>query len=75
MDGDADVDVVDVVLEVQGQGHHGKTSGLKKIKNIKKQLLLYYTHLIFLSHTATHTPTHRDTHPDTHCDTHHDTHY
>jgi hypothetical protein len=30
VDGDADVDVVDVVLEVQGQGHHGKTSGLKK---------------------------------------------
>ena len=30
MDGDADVDVVDVVLEVQGQGHHGKTRGLKK---------------------------------------------
>ncbi len=29
MDGDGDV-VVDVVLEVQGQGHHGKTSGLKK---------------------------------------------
>jgi hypothetical protein len=29
VDGDADA-VVDVVLEVQGQGHHGKTSGLKK---------------------------------------------
>jgi hypothetical protein len=74
VDGDADA-VVDVVLEVQGQGHHGKTSGLKKIKNIKKQLLLYYTHLIFLSHTATHTSTHTPTHRDTHFNTHHDTYY
>jgi hypothetical protein len=29
VDGGGD-EVDDVVLEVQGQGHHGKTSGLKK---------------------------------------------
>jgi hypothetical protein len=58
VDGDADVEVVDVVLEVQGQGHHGKTSGLKKLK-ISKNSFYYITH------TATHTSTHTPTHPNT----------
>ncbi len=61
MDGDGDA-VVDVVLEVQGQGHHGKTSGLKKIKNIKKTA---FTILHTLDIFITHRDTHLDTHPDT----------
>jgi hypothetical protein len=66
-DDDVDAGVIgedDVVLEVQGQGHHGKTSGLKINLNISKKVF-----------TILHTPIHLDTHRDTHCDTHPDTHY
>ena len=67
MDGDGDA-VVDVVLEVQGQGHHGKTSGLKINFQISKNSFT-------ISHTFSHPDTHRDTHRDTLHDTHYDTHY
>jgi hypothetical protein len=47
-DDDVDVDAGvigedDVVLEVQGQGHHGKTSGLKINLNISKNSFYYIT--------------------------------
>jgi hypothetical protein len=63
-------------LDEQGQGHQGKTRGLKhNFKNINKHVSLFiYTHRHTPTHTDSHrlTPTHTDTHR--HTPTHPDTH-
>ncbi len=57
----------DDVLDVQGQGHQGKTRGLKhSLKNINKHVSLFYSSPRL---TPTHTDSHRLTPTHTFTDT------